>query len=695
VHAPDSGPTPARGEARWLAAVAAGVLVCWWTRVLLTAKPGPPSFATGDLVGYFLPAYGYVAERLRAGELPWWNPWTGAGVPFVATLQAGALYPARLLLLVLDPVTATHVSLVAHLVLATLATFLLCRRLGAVRWAAVAGAAVFVVPGELPLLYFPPFLEAGAWMPVAGWALARVLAGDGRRFAVLLGAALGLPVLAGGYQTALYLAYATALVGVTELVAGARRLAWTTLLVRLAAAGLIALAIAVPQLGVTIAWTTETTRTTAALTNQQIQPYWHPDLVPALVRSILWQTVTTDGALNTFYLSAPGVLLLLLGAVTGGRRGALAGLWALVFLAICLGPGLPPFVLYHWLPGLDWFRLPQRLNVLVAFFGGVAVALGVTTLARRTPRWVPPLATALVLAALLGPASNPWSLPWTAGAREALGTDVFDAAATLAGPGRLSVPGKAVALGIGVFPRLAFARHVRVLQDYEPLSSRRLRDYLFAMAGTPPTADPAGFTFDGALADATVRHPALLDAAAVTAVVVPDARADAVPPSWHAAAGGLWRNERALPRAYVVTRATPATPETALARMTAPDFDPWREVVVVAGAADLPPTTEATRASAQRIDEDAPERLRIGLDVARPGVLVVADAFAPGWRARVDGVERPLWIANALMRGIRVAPGDRVVDLVYEPPGLRAALLTAAVATVVAVAALLLARRSA
>lgn len=697
MQAPPSEPATTRGDRRWLVGIVAGVLVCWWARVLRTAQPGPPSFATGDLFGYFLPAYGYVAERLRDGELPWWNPWTGAGVPFIATLQAGALYPARALLLLFDPVAATHVSLVAHLILATVATFLLCRRLGATAWAALAGAAVFVVPGELPQLYFPPFLEAGAWMPVAGWAVTRILAGDGRRWAVLLGVAIGMPILAGGYQTALYVVYATALVGVTELVAGARRIAVGSLVVRLAVGACVAVAVAAPQLGVTLAWTAETSRTTAALTDQQIQPYWHPDLVPGIVRSVLWQTITTDGALNTFYLSLPAVLLLALGMATGGRRGVLVGLWAVVFLLICFGPGLPSFALYRWLPGLDWFRLPQRLNILVAYFAAIAVALGVTTIARVGPRWAPPTAALLVLAALLGPASNPWSLPWTTAAPQtALGAGVFDAGARLAGAGRLAVPGTSATLGFGVFPRLAIARHVRVLQDYEPLASRRLRAFLHAVADVPVSTDPAAPAFDGSLRESAIRRPSLLDVAAVTAIVESQPRAfDEPPPTWlpagDVAGNRLWRNPTALPRAYVVTRATAATSATALERLTAPDFDPWREVVVAAPADALPPAADVPRVSPQHIADDAPERLRVTLDVPAPGILVVADAFAPGWRVRVDGEERPLWEANALVRGVRVEPRDRVAELVYEPPGLRMALVASGVAVLLAV---VLARRT-
>ena len=63
-----------------------------------------------DLFSQFWPSYAYEADRLRALELPFWDPYQAGGHPFVAALQPGALYPARLLLLFLDVPTAMHVS---------------------------------------------------------------------------------------------------------------------------------------------------------------------------------------------------------------------------------------------------------------------------------------------------------------------------------------------------------------------------------------------------------------------------------------------------------------------------------------------------------------------------------------------------------------------------------------------------------
>src|SRR5689334_1607393 len=80
-----------------LAALAVGAAVVWLVRIKWVLLPY--NMGSGDAFGYFLPAYEYEAARLAAGSFPLWNPYEGGGVPFLATLQPGALYPARLLLL--------------------------------------------------------------------------------------------------------------------------------------------------------------------------------------------------------------------------------------------------------------------------------------------------------------------------------------------------------------------------------------------------------------------------------------------------------------------------------------------------------------------------------------------------------------------------------------------------------------------
>ena len=67
-----------------------------------------------------------------------------------------------------------------------------------------------------------------------------------------------------------------------------------------------------------------------------------------------------------------------------------------------------------------------------------------------------------------------------------------------------------------------------------------------------------------------------------------------------------------------------------------------------------------------------PEQVQVQVETAQAAVLVLADAFEPGWTARIEGGD-PLQIfrANGLVRAVVVPPGRSQVLFHYETPGLR------------------------
>ena len=62
----------------------------------------------------------------------------------------------------------------------------------------------------------------------------------------------------------------------------------------------------------------------------------------------------------------------------------------------------------------------------------------------------------------------------------------------------------------------------------------------------------------------------------------------------------------------------------------------------------------------------------IGWRSAEPRLLVVAESWAPGWRALVDGQPRAVEAAAGALLGVRLGPGAGQAELRYRPPGLLA-----------------------
>lgn len=203
-------------------------------------------------------------------------------------------------------------------------------------------------------------------------------------------------------------------------------------------------------------------------------------------------------------------------------------------------------------------------------------------------------------------------------------------------------------------------------------------------------------------------------------VVVADG---APPPAWTEAAlrGGrltmvgrwselgavLLEDRGAAPRAWRAAAtdvvADSAAPEALHAMLARPDL----AARVVLDARDALVDGERATASPPRLAGaeppvgvrwrvDGAEGVEVETEGASPGVLVLTDAFAPGWHATVDGAAAPIHRALGLGRAVAVPAGRSVVRFTYRHPRLRPAALGAALgALLLAVLALRDRRRDA
>lgn len=127
----------------------------------------------------------------------------------------------------------------------------------------------------------------------------------------------------------------------------------------------------------------------------------------------------------------------------------------------------------------------------------------------------------------------------------------------------------------------------------------------------------------------------------------------------------LLRVPEPLPRAYVVggERRAPEKGDGVVELLDSA-FDPRHSVLLAdahAGGGSPGPVGEA-RVTSRRSDAVEVEAV-----LARPGVLVLVEAYDPGWRVSVDGRAAPLLAANVLFRGVRVPAGRHRVRFVYRP----------------------------
>lgn len=213
-----------------------------WRASAQAYQVGPPH--NGLLADLLLENYAwkqFIIEQLQQRELPLWNPYAFAGMPFLATGQHSALYPFSLLFYVLPLWRAYGWFAVSQLFVAGACAYVFLRGLRLPRLAAAGGAVVYQLSLFMVVsTVFPMIVAGAAWLPLVlaciGWIVERRPA-LGRRPAslpwVALGAiAIGCQILAGHPEVIYYSALISAAYAAYLLVDSARKAArthaWTT-----------------------------------------------------------------------------------------------------------------------------------------------------------------------------------------------------------------------------------------------------------------------------------------------------------------------------------------------------------------------------------------------------------------------------------------------------------------------------------
>lgn len=159
----------------------------------------------------------------------------------------------------------------------------------------------------------------------------------------------------------------------------------------------------------------------------------------------------------------------------------------------------------------------------------------------------------------------------------------------------------------------------------------------------------------------------------------------------------VYANGLAMPRAIVARRVAVAADEDAeLAAVGAASFDPRADAVV--RGVDLPraPAALGPHDGTVRVAAADDARVTLRATLARRGLVVLDDQWAPGWRVTIDGRPAPVVRTDVLLRGVVVPPGSHEIVWSYRVPGLRAGGALSALGLLLALAwAGLLIRRAA
>jgi len=103
----------------------------------------------------------------------------------------------------------------------------------------------------------------------------------------------------------------------------------------------------------------------------------------------------------------------------------------------------------------------------------------------------------------------------------------------------------------------------------------------------------------------------------------------------------------------------------ALRRSLQPDFDPAQRASVIADPGFQPLGGGPGHATWEQV---TPEKLRIHVTTPSDSLVVIRNAFGPGWTATVDGSPTPVMSADYLLQAVPVKAGAHDIVVVYRDP---------------------------
>ena len=131
----------------------------------------------------------------------------------------------------------------------------------------------------------------------------------------------------------------------------------------------------------------------------------------------------------------------------------------------------------------------------------------------------------------------------------------------------------------------------------------------------------------------------------------------------------IYETPSRVPRAFIPIRVNDHIEEHEIYRqMQNESFDPTaRSYLEEPLAKPLAPLSTEDILEAPVIQSYTPERVAVTAGVKTEALLVLHDAWYPGWKVYIDGAEHPILRANYAFRAVKLPPGKHTIEWVYSP----------------------------
>lgn len=658
-----------------------------------------------------------LVRSISDASLPRWNPFLLGGTPHLAAGLGGPLHPLNLLLIPFSPEWAIKLALLGHLLIAAFSAYLLAHRFSGSAPGALAAGASYALGG-----FFFFHFEAGhlsligsfALIPLPIWCLDRLLDKPSAGHTVAATLSVALLVFSGHPQLVAFGLLALFFFAIFRVVEAWTSRAWKKQIGALLFTAFGAAMLSALQWLPALEFASRSGRRLtedpafvagASLQAKTLELLLTPDSVQGK-----WEVGAFLGLLGLVFVICAFFAALRPSNTTkidsvepGVRRRKAIGLFILLLVSILLSIDFVYRGLCGVIPLLSLFRIPGRFLALASLWAVPLIAFGVSWLDRRKLLLSTMVIVALVTTSSLffgGGLKVLWSMPvilptisllvgiaifgrlgatrlrWLlviamlaelslfAARRIELRSDPTPLASNLVDAAKST--SSTFGGRILIMPPLALNSAVRAglpsLGGYVPASTERYRRYFSLAVGDRINRQRIRF-FTQRLSKGLIGL-SLNQILAPAKMTVPES-VNRVALSGPAA---LFSLSAPLGRARIVRRTTVAKNWQDAISMAAQAEVDLRHVAVL--EAPLPEKAPGRgEAGEERIawQSDSLDRLSLDVDLVRPGLVVLADSYDPGWKALSNGQPTQVVPVNGVLMGVFLDRGQHQLRLVYRP----------------------------
>jgi hypothetical protein len=373
------------------------VLIFIWMLPTLPLGDRPARLGP-DIILQFYPSHAFLKEQIAQGNLPYWNPYSFSGMPFLWNLQrTGYLYWDTLLFLLLPLTSAFLWSEAIHLFLVGAGGYVLLYHYTRNRWAAFLTAFCLSFGGMYIMRWgggHLPTMQTAAWFPWTLYAAEKII--EQKRitlWTIAAGLMIALSLFAGFSEVTFMILLCVTLRFVFEAavllrqknIADVRVLTANLLICFVLGVGLSAIQI-LPFLE--LAGQSARTNVNYDLIKQRSYPpfgvstFFMPDFLgsPVYKNAVLGATTPE---INAYFGAVPLVLSLLCLVIRPERRTYFYVTLSVIALFLAFGAYNPLYKIVNSLPVFSKVAAPYRYIYIIAIAGPILAGLSLSALMEK------------------------------------------------------------------------------------------------------------------------------------------------------------------------------------------------------------------------------------------------------------------------------------------------------------------------